>query len=191
MLYTNFTVKVQNNGKFTQPIEVRRSVHQGGCASVQLFLLCAEVVALELRQCEKIKGIPVEDIVFLLNQYADDMNVASIFEEESIQAIFDTLERFRINSGFTVSYEKTAVYRMGTLVGSNATVYTASEVAWTDGPINVLGIDIYHDKKQVNDNYNSLIEKAKATLAVWKSRNLSLIGRITVINTLIASFIRL
>ena len=57
MLYTDFTVTVQNNGKFTAPINVQKSVHQGGCMSVQLFLLCAETIALELRSCKDITGI--------------------------------------------------------------------------------------------------------------------------------------
>ena len=37
MLYTDFSIKVQNNGKFTQSIDVQKSVHQGGCVSVQIF----------------------------------------------------------------------------------------------------------------------------------------------------------
>ena len=41
ILYEEFTIKVQNNGKFTNPITVGKSVHQGGCSSVQIFLfLC-------------------------------------------------------------------------------------------------------------------------------------------------------
>ena len=37
ILYNNFKVKVQNNGHFSEYIEINRGVHQGGCCSVNIF----------------------------------------------------------------------------------------------------------------------------------------------------------
>ena len=48
VLYTDFTCCVQNNGFFSRPICIERSVHQGGPCSTYYFLLCAEVLALQL-----------------------------------------------------------------------------------------------------------------------------------------------
>ena len=187
ILYEGFTIKVQNNGKFTDPIDVGKSVHQGGCSSVQIFLFCAEVIAIELRNCDQIHGIPVEDIVYLLNQYADDMNISSIYDVDSINSIFQKLEEFRDCSGFTLNYEKTDIYRLGPIHHSNAELQTMSTVSWTSEPINVLGVQVCHDTRKVLDNYDVMIEKTKATLCTWKRRQLSLIGKVRIVNTLISS----
>ena len=189
ILYKNFRIKVQNNGKFTDYIAVERSVHQGGCISVQLFLLCAEVVALEMRQCEHIQGIPVNDITYLLNQYADDMSVSSLYNNDSLQAIFRQLELFRRNAGFKVNYDKTEIYRLGSLHGTNAKLYTQNEIKWTDQPISVLGVTVGYGENIVKQNYSNIIHKARATLHTWSNRHLSLIGKINIVNTLVGSLL--
>ena len=103
ILYRDFRMKIQNSGHFSELISVEKSVHQGGCVSVQLFLLCAELIAIELRQCEKIEGIPVQDIIMCLNQYADDMDIASLFKQKSIDGIMEKLQWFYYNSGFQLN----------------------------------------------------------------------------------------
>ena len=140
-----------------------------------------------MRQCEKIHGIPVDDIIYLLNQFADDMNIASMYDQHSLTEIFRILETFCLNTGFTISYEKTSIYRLGPLVGSSAELYTASAVAWTDDPINVLGVTVSHQPQDQIRSYDSVIEKSKSVLSRWQSRNLSLIGKIMVINSLVSS----
>ena len=186
-LYDGFMVKIQNNGRFSQKFDVKKSVHQGGCASVQIFLLCAEVLAREIRQCESIKGFPIEDIVLLLNQYADDMNVASQYEEESISKIIEIIENYKNHSGFTLSYEKTDLFRIGSLKESEAKLYTRNQIAWTNDPINVLGITVGHTEESIHLNYEGVIRKAIAVLQSWKQRSLSLLGKVCVVNTLVAS----
>ena len=185
ILYTDFRVRIQNNGKFTSWVDVQKSVHQGGCISVQLFLLCAEIIALELRQCEKIKGVPMDEIINLLNQYADDMNISSLFDQESVDSIFQKLEFFRNNSGFRLNYDKTEMYRMGSIHGSHATLYTQKQVKWTNEPVKVLGVLV--GKGTADSNYESVLAKIKPILDTWAHRRLSLVGKINVINTLISS----
>ena len=120
ILYTDFQVKVQNNGYFSQKIKVNKGVHQGGCCSSVYFLVIAEILAIALRQNDEIEGIQFKDIKNLLNQFADDMDVCSLATEKSIKAILEELEKFRLQSGFTVSYEKTTMYRIGSLRHSSA-----------------------------------------------------------------------
>ena len=59
ILYTNFTVRIQNNGYFSEKIDVQRSVHQGGCASAFLFNILVETMAIELRKHEDIRPLTV------------------------------------------------------------------------------------------------------------------------------------
>ena len=187
ILYQNFRIIIQNNGKFSEEVKVNRSVHQGGCMSVQIFLLCAELIALELRQCRNIQGIPVDEILFLLNQYADDMGISSLFNQESVENIFQTLEWFRRNTGFTLSYEKTSILRIGSLWNSNAQLYTMNQIAWTNDPVNVLGVNISPDIAKQLGNYHDVIQKIDGILATWRCRGLSLLGKVNIVNSLIAS----
>ena len=186
VLYQDFRVRVQNNGHFSEDIKVRKGVHQGGCCSSLYFLLIAEILAMTLRQDERIEGITIQQIRQLLNQFADDMDIFSICSQKSILAILSNLKEFYYQSSFTVSYDKTALYRIGSLRHSNAKMYNIDDFIWTNEDINVLGVTIAHEDLLAK-NYLPLIGKVNTTLNAWYNRNLSLLGKIQVVNTLVAS----
>ena len=173
--------KIQNNGLFSNEIPIQK-----GCCSSVYFLVIAEILALALRHNTEIEGITMNDIRNLLNQFADDMDIFSICKESSIKALFEELEKFKLNSGFTVSYEKTTMYRIGSLRHSNAQMYNMSQFVWSSEGISVLGVTIAHECI-LEKNYDTIISKAKNILAAWYNRGLSLLGKIQVVNTLIAS----
>ena len=186
ILYHKFSVKVQNNGYFSTEIPIMKGVHQGGCCSSIYFLVIAEILALSLRANEEIEGITFQDIKHLLNQFADDMDIFSLCKEKSIRAIYEELDKFKLQSGFTVSYEKTTMYRIGSLRHSDAAMYNMTEFVWSNQDITVLGVTITHDDL-VSKNYDTIITKMKNFLYAWHNRDLSLIGKVQVVNTLIAS----
>ena len=185
--YNEFTAVVQNNGHFSEPISINRGVHQGGPNSSFLFLLGAEVLAMDIRKAE-IEGIPVNDIVHLLNQYADDMDVSTKGKKENLDKLFRIFDKYEQQIGLKVNYQKTSVYRIGSLKNSNAKFYTDRELNWTNEPINVLGIWIDHSETvTMRLNYEPLLDKAHAIFKQWEKRNVSLLGKIMLINTLVAS----
>ena len=186
ILYRDFSVIIQNNGNFSDSIPIKKGVHQGGCCSSVYFLVIAEILALTLRSNEDIHGITIQDIKNILNQFADDMDIFSLNREKSIKAIFEELDKFKWQSGFTVSYEKTTVYRIGSLQHSDAELYNLSQYAWSNKDITVLGVTISHEDV-VSTNYDQIIPKIKKILYAWQNRGLSLIGKVQVVNTLIAS----
>ena len=186
ILYNDCSVKIQNNGNFSGNIPIKKGVHQGGCCSSVYFLVIAEILALALRSNEEIDGITIADIKNLLNQFADDMDISTLCNEKSIRNIYEELNKFYLQSGFTVSYEKNTLYRIGSLRHSDACLYNMSQYVWSNQDINVLGVTISHHDI-VNKNYQPLLEKSKKILDSWKNRGLSLIGKIQVVNTLIAS----
>ena len=161
----------------TTTLDIRKGVHQGGCCSSIYFLVTAEILAIALRENQRIEGITIHDIKNLLNQFADDMDIFSLCNQHALKEIFNELERFRKQSGFTVSYEKTTLYRIGSLRHSNAQI---------NGDINVLGTTITHEDL-TQENYKGLVDKTRQILNAWHHRGLSLIGKVHVVNTLIAS----
>ena len=160
ILYKDYTVRIQNNGHFSEPIDIRKGVHQGGCCSSVYFLVIAEILAIALRSNQEIDGITIRDIKNLLNQFADDMDIFSMCNKKSLDNIFYELETFRKQSGFTVSYDKTKLYRIGSLRYSNAQLYDTSQVRWSSEDINVLGVTISHHDL-VTKNYDGMVKKAK------------------------------
>ena len=186
ILYNSYTVKVQNNGFFSAPINIEKGVHQGGCCSSVYFLVIAEILALSIRGNKQIEGITLQDIENLLNQFADDMDIFSLNKEQSLKNILEELDKFKGQSGFTLSYEKTTLYRIGSLRHSNAQLYDLSQVRWSNNDINVLGITVAHENI-IEKNYDGIVDKAKKVINKWYNRGLSLLGKIQVVNTLIAS----
>ena len=85
-----------------------------------------------------------------------------------------------------MSYEKTTLYRIGSLRHSNAQMYDLDQFKWSNEDINVLGVTIAHEDI-VRKNYDPILAKAKKVLEGWYNRGLSLIGKVQVVNTLVAS----
>ena len=186
ILYKGFTVRIQNNGNFSQKIDIKKGVHQGGCCSSVYFLVIAELLALSIRHNNEIDGITIGQIKHLLNQFADDMDTFSICNEKSIRAIHSELENFREHSGFTVSYDKTTIYRIGSLKHSDSSMYSIEQYKWSNKDINVLGVTISH-QDILQKNYDDIVKKVNSTLNAWYNRGLTLTGKVQVVNTLIAS----
>ena len=186
ILYTGFTAKIQNNGNFSDEINIEQSVHQGAPNSCYYFILVVEILADALRNNNSIYGIKVGDIHYMLSQFADDMDSA-LDNESCIKPFFDTLEWFKTISGLTLNYDKTTIYR-ASIDDSKAQNYSVKQEKWSSGDLNVLGIQICeNDAETINSNYVKTLNSMKATLEAWSRRNLSLEGKVVIINTMISS----
>ena len=107
--------------------------------------------------------------------------------KENIDEVCNTLNEFCNNTGFKINYEKTTLYQIGKNNESIAQIYTRGMKVVTD-KINVLGVWISTNKNDLcNLNYNEIILKTRAILQHWTQRQLSLYGKIIVINSLVAS----
>ena len=189
ILYKNFKVRVQNNGHFSKLININRSVHQGGPGSAAIFVCIAELLALDIRSNAEVKGIFIEEFESLLNQYADDTDVAlDATTDQSINAVLTSLKRFHKATGCAVNYDKTTLYRTSSLKKSDAKKYTELGLSTADDSINVLGVDVAEDAALMLEiNYRKLLVKVQTTLKSWSNRSLSVIGKVNIINTLAAS----
>ena len=125
-------------------------------------------------------------MINLLGQFADDMDIYLLHDEKSINEILRTLNFFQSRSGFTVSYDKTQIYRIGSLKKLDAKFYTSPEVRWTNQPINVLEVIISHEDI-MSKNYDTVLNKVSAVLKIWSKRSLSLMGKVPIVNSLTAS----
>lgn len=187
-LLRNTHSRVMNNGHLSLPLSIQSGAKQGANASPLLFILVAEVLSIQIRANKNIKGIKLGDTERKIAQFADDMNLFLQFEEQTIMELEDTLNVFEGVTNFKVNYDKTSVYRIGSLARSDAIMYTKRPFLWTNGPIRILGITIdYLERDIQTQNLAYLMDKVKATCSLWCNRGLTLNGKVLVVNFLCAS----
>ena len=66
---------VNQGGILSSFFNTERGCKQEDPISPYIFILCAEILALKIKQNEKIKGIKINNNDFILTQYADDTTV--------------------------------------------------------------------------------------------------------------------
>ena len=188
LLFTDFQLATSNAGFVSRFIIPGHGLFQGNPIASLLFTLVIEVLAQMLRNNDKIDVVEIQGIKYILSQFADDLNIFRKFNAKSLNAILDTLKLYERISGMKVSMEKTTIYRIGSISGSNARLYTQHKIAWCDKPINLLGIQVMHQFEQLAElNYAELMEKANRILCLWKNRDLLLMAKIQVVNSLVFS----
>ena len=188
ILYTNFKAKIQNNGHFSSFFNIEQSVHQGAPNSCYYFILVAEILADSIRKNLAVYGISTKEIEALLSQFADDLDTSMTTENNSVDKFFDIIEWFRSLTGLELNYDKTTVYRIGSLESSKAQCYSTRKLKWSSGTMNILGVDVNeNDEIALEANYKTIPDKIFNILTGWTTRGLSLEGKVNIVNTCIAS----
>ena len=115
ILFTDFKLYVCNNGYASDPLTPTRGLFQGNPVSPAGFILIIELLAIVIRANNRIKGIKVKDTEILLSMFADDVNLLISDTAVTCQAVIKTIEEFEQLSGLLINYDKSHVYRIGSL----------------------------------------------------------------------------
>ena len=189
LCFTEAKAVVINNGYSSKEMNIERGVKQGGCCSAYYFLLIAEFLAIKIRKDSNIKGIDIGGISKMLGQYADDLDIYLWGDRHNIKEAIKLIQSFKKITGFTINIKKTSLMLIGSTKENQELNQSQFEVKTVD-KLNVLGVNISNipdDDKLMEDNIPQTIAKSQSILTNWKSRNLSLFGKINVINTLMSS----
>ena len=189
IIYTDPLICASNNGYLSQFVEPTRATRQGCCFLPGIFNLIVELLGLGIRQNINIHGIEINKQQLKSGQYGDDLWTALIASQENLNEVLQELEMFSHFSGLVINPEKTVVLKLGPFRDTDAKFYTLKKLFWSPAkPIKILGIQIYPDWNVMHyKNYTKTLEKVKDILNSWKNRSLTIIGKITVINTLIST----
>ena len=183
-LYSEPVASVMNNGYTTKQFQLERGVRQGDSLSGPIFCLCAEIMAEYIRNEKTIKGLSIEGKEIKLIQYADDTTLFLQDEQSGIKC-FEFLSEFRKYSGLELNMNKCEGLHIGRNKLSKKILYN---ISWPSDPVKNLGIYYGHDETETNKfNYDQKIKNLKKSINIWRSRNLSLLGRITVVKTYVLS----
>ena len=85
----------------------------------------------------------------MLSQFADDLDLIRESDQQSWNELMYELDFFEDSTGMKISYEKTTIYRIGSLHNSDAKFYSSRKVKWVSEPINVLGVFISHHENEL------------------------------------------
>jgi hypothetical protein len=187
--YSDITSCVRVNGQYSKWFNPKRGTRQGDPLSPYLFLICAEVMAIMIRENTKIKGIKINtDIDILLSQFADDTTLFLDGTRESFEACIKVLKTFSDMSGLTINFKKSSALWIGASAGSKVKYLPELNFSWNPTVIKSLGILFSTNISNIAQiNYENKINGIKNILNVWTRRNLTPFGKITVIKTLVMS----
>lgn len=177
-----------NNGHVSEFFYLHKGIAQGSGISPYLHLIIMEILAIRLRNNPNIRGIEVGGKELKTALFADDLTMFLSFDLVTLQQVTQELDYFGLETNFKVNYDKTSIYRVGSLKNSQAMLYTGKPFKWTNSPPKILGIDIDSDlQKMAESNYQAILQKVRDITNIWDNRSMSLMGKKIIVNSLIAS----
>ena len=186
--YSDISSCVLVNGSVTDWFKIGRGCRQGDPLSPYLFLLCAEILAILVREEESIRGITIKDKMYTLSQYADDTTFLLDGSKQSLVNTLNLLTYFSKISGLKINMEKTKVIWIGSKKGSSIRYCEQYNLVWNPETFVILGVEFSVNLKAIIKlNYSQKIVEIKKLLQQWSKRLLTPIGKITVIKALALS----
>ena len=189
VFYSDINSCVINNGYMSNYFQLTRGVRQGCPLSCYIFILCAELMGIAIRCNENIRGIRIDpDNEIKITQFADDTTLILDGSNASIRNAINVIEKFGVVSGLKLNNTKSSFFKIGSLQNNDENLLPDKDYYWTKGPVKFLGITISLDKNEFFTlNYESHLKKLKTILDIWSQRDLTPIGKITIIKSLALS----
>ena len=147
-----------------------------------------EILGNAIRNCDRIKGICVLDVECKISQYADDTTLILDGSEKSMQQSFSLLDSFASIPGLKVNYEKTEALWIGAMLFQRRKIAAFKNISWPSHKVKALGVWLSTIKEEsITLNYEEKKEIISKTIENWQFRRLTLLGKIVVIKSLLAS----
>ena len=179
LCYTDISSCVMNFKHSSPYFSINRGVRQGDSLSPYLFILAVELMSINIRNDDNIRGLNYENNEIKILSYADD-TTAILQDETDANKLFAHLKEFERISGLKMNKSKTEGLWLGIKKHSN---FKPLGIKWKS-VIKILGIHISYDKQLAEQkNFIEKIAKIKIKLNLWKQRNLSIYGKILIIKT--------
>lgn len=185
MFYKHIQSCVIVNGHLSDWFYLERGCRQGDPLSPYLFILCAEILAILIRNDNDINGIKMGDTTFVISQYADDTSILLDGSKKSLEKCLSILKLYARASGLCINIEKTKVVWIGSEKHSNRRFCEDYELCWEENEFTVLGVKFTKNLSDIVEvNYRIKIDEMKKIFLNWSKRILTPLGRITVIKSL-------
>ena len=174
---------IMNNGKTTKYFLCLDEQDKEILCQLFLFILTLEVLFILVRSDSQIEGMMVSGKEVKLTSFADDatyflLNIASVYQ------LFRDFDEFQAYSSLKVNREKSEISGLGLAKGELGALCGCKTVNLLTDSIYILGIHhSYNQKLAENRNLLSLIGGLQNVISLWKSRGLTLAGKIQIFKT--------
>jgi len=191
IFYKDANSTIIQNGHFSQFFKIGRGCRQGDPLSPYIFILCVEIMGIAIRNNPEIKGIKIGDTEHKLTQFADDTTLFLDDDEDSLNEVKNLFKWFHTLSGLKINYDKTNLVWIGSMKESDRRFCRENDLVWTHKDnFTILGMTFNINMSKMEEiNFVPKIAKVKNLLKIWQSRNLTPLGKITVIKTLVLPII--
>ena len=187
VLLNNRESCVKNGGTTSKYFKLERGTRRGDPISAYLFIIVLEVVFRIIKETSNIEGFEIFQRKFIFTAYADD----TTFFLKNTESVINLLEIFKHFSQFSSlkpNKSKCEIAGIGVLKGVKVALCGRKCVNLHEDTIKILGIHYSYNKQLENDeNFKKYIAKIENVLKLWRARNLSLEGKITVFKSLALS----
>ena len=178
LIYNKPLCCLNNNLYASQFFELTRGVRQGCPISALLFILVAEIMSIKIRENKDIQGLTFNNKEVKLSQLADDTTLF-LKDNNSIAKVLELLKHFQNCAGLKLNTDKTEIIKLGQ---DDHELKVKFGIKWVKAPVKVLGIWVGKNHQEViNKNFENKISKLQRLINMWKSRNLSIKGKITLL----------
>ena len=185
IILQNRTFCVKNGGHISGIYPMQRGVRQGCPLSPLIFIIAVELLAISIRQSDKIKGITVYlrhyPVTHKIKQYADDTTFL-LKDLIDFREVLSKIKEFSKVSGLSLNKKKTVAMHISQ---KNPTEINTFEGIQFVNKIKLLGIFFSRNKsaRNIEENWTTKIEQLLQNLTLWSRRNLTLLGKVTIIKT--------
>ena len=123
-----------------------------------------------------------------LSQFADDTTLILDGSEGSFRRAIEVLDGFQVTSCLKINHEKTKVLWVGSAKNRGPIECNKPDISWVEGKVFALGVWFATDRNvMLRSNYDERIGKIKNVIETWQFRRLTLLGKITLIKSLLVS----
>ncbi|GKA30618.1 putative RNA-directed DNA polymerase, eukaryota, reverse transcriptase zinc-binding domain protein [Tanacetum coccineum] len=179
------------NGSPTKEFKIERGLRQGDPLSPFLFILAVEalnVALLEATNNNVFHGIKVgTDKIHISHlQFADDALIMGEWSRSNAKNLSRILTCFHLASGLKVNFNKSKLYGIGTSNVELCSLASTIGCLASQFPCTYLGLPIGAKMSRCH-NWNPLVDRFHKRLSKWKSKTLSIGGRLTLIKSVLGS----
>ena len=140
-----------------------------------------------IKRNKNIHGLSFFDHTFLYTAYADDTTLF-LKDKKSVKKVMNVFDTFSIYSGLKPNRSKCEIAGISVLKGVSMELCGMECIDLTKNSVKILGIHFSYNKKIENEeNFIKLIKKIENVLKIWRIRNLTVQGKITIFKTLAIS----
>jgi len=178
-LYSGAESAIINNGTTTAYYPLSRSTRQGDPLSPILFIAALEPLLIRIK--ETIRGVKTPGGIARISCYADDLTVF-INGRDDLEEVLEVLRKFAKTSGLEINLEKSELLAIGGWAGQEGAIEEIPIVK----TMKITGIYIGGAKERERLealNYDPILSGIDTRLQIWKSRNLSLVGKILIVKS--------